>query len=165
MSSIIVPDSQQLYNGPMARLIIFDWGRTLYDPDAKSLLSGASETLQILKRKHLLAVVALASDGDIERRQRALKESGIETLFSLVLFGAENKDALYKQALNDLQINPSEVVIVDDRVIRGVRWGNQNGAKTIWLRRGKFSEELPDADTGEPTHTITDISELVGLLK
>lgn len=63
-----------------------------------------------------------------------------------------------------LGLKVEDVAIVDDRVKRGITWGNQHGAITIWLRKGKFMLELPDDDSGKPTHTINDLTELCSIL-
>ncbi|WP_149404024.1 HAD hydrolase-like protein, partial [Dictyobacter arantiisoli] len=86
--------------------------------------------------------------------------TGIEPYFRLIRFSQKDKDHLYESVLSELALNPFEVAIVDDRVIRGIRWGNKRGATTVWLKKGKFSHEEPSEDTGIPTYTIQNIEEL-----
>lgn len=93
-----------------------------------------------------------------------LRSHSIEQLFSSIRFTANDKDASYRATLNDLDLRGDEVVIVDDRVCRGIKWGNENGAQTIWFQNGKFSNELPDDHTGSPMHVIHSLTELLHLL-
>ncbi len=148
----------------MQKLIIFDWGRTLYDPETKDVFLGVPEMLRTLSNQYKLAIVCLATDGDFDRRKKIMKDSGVEELFSLILMAEGNKDLLYEKALSELGFVPKDVIIVDDRTLRGIRWGNANGATTVWVCKGKFSNELPNEETGEPDYTVTEVTELLGIL-
>ncbi len=151
----------------MIKAIIFDWGRTLYDSDAGMLFPGVHALLSALSRRYALAVVSLVT-GDytarVAERREILRHVGLDRFFSLLLFVPTNKDAAYAEALVTLGVQANEIAIVDDRARRGIAWGNRHGATTIWLRRGRFADELPDAETGEPDHTLAEIGELGPLL-
>jgi len=149
------------------KLVIFDWGRTLYDPETGSLFPETLQTLDYLKSKgYMLAIVALATAGasKIKERLAIIKEEKLVPYFVSVKFDVKNKDKMYSDTLSEFKILPNETVIVDDRVIRGIMWGNANGCKTIWVQNGKFSNELPDDKTGVPSHTIRSIKELWTIL-
>lgn len=147
----------------MVKAIIFDWGRTLYDSENQMLFPGTEAILQILSKLYLLVIVSLASDGNIEKRIQILRECGIEKYFIAVYFAQNDKDSLYTIALSRLTLMPREIAIVDDRVVRGIRWGNANGATTIWLRQGKFMNEEPDGKTGPPTYIVSSLQEIRSL--
>ena len=70
---------------------------------------------------------------------------------------------MYTMALSTLGLFPQEVAIVDDRAIRGIRWGNIHGAMTIWVKQGKFMHEEPNDETGMPTYTISKLEEICSL--
>ncbi len=143
------------------KLIIFDWGRTLYNPETERLFSDTIEVLDHLSQKYILAIVALATAGEekIQERLRIIKENNLEQYFESILFDTKDKDSMYAKTLRALELKPEEAVIVDDRVIRGIKWGNQNGTTTIWFRNGKFKDELPNEETGKPTYTVHHLSE------
>jgi FMN phosphatase YigB (HAD superfamily) len=145
------------------KAIIFDWGRTLYDSENQMLFPGTENMLQILSTLYILVIVSLASDGNIEKRIQALRESGVEKYFAAVYLAQNDKDSLYELALSRLALVSREVAIVDDRVVRGITWGNACGATTIWLRRGKFANEEPDEETGPPTYIISTLEEVCSL--
>ena len=152
----------------MIRGVLFDWGRTLYDSDHAALFPEATRVVEELSARYALAIVALITRGDyaagIEERRAILRASNLERHFSAMFFAPADKDSLYPLALRRLCLSPEEVAIVDDRAIRGVRWGNRAGATTIWLRRGTFAQEWPDEETGAPTHTIADLGQLLDIL-
>jgi FMN phosphatase YigB (HAD superfamily) len=151
----------------MIRAIIFDWGRTLYDSERGALSPAVPALLAGLSRRYALAIVSLVS-GDyaprVSARRAILAEADIARFFAVTAFVADDKAGAYRGVLALLALSATEVAIVDDRARRGIAWGNARGATTIWLRRGRFADELPDAATGPPTHTIGAIEEVAGLL-
>lgn len=146
------------------KAVIFDFGRTLYDRGAGRIFPEAFDILEKLSKKYRLAIVSLTTDGDMGNRIDILKENKIDHYFSPAIFVVEDKDSAYEKALKKMGVVPEDVAIVDDRVVRGIKWGNDMGAMTIWFKNGRFSDELPSKETGEPTHTITSLPELEGIL-
>jgi FMN phosphatase YigB (HAD superfamily) len=147
--------------GGNIKLIIFDWGGTLHDPVAKELFPGTIEVLKKLAENYELALVSLAKSQPYAERLRKIEESGIVPYLKKVLVDEEDKDGLYEKLLKDFDLRPENVAIVDDRTIRGIAWGNKHSAMTIWIKRGKFANELPNETTGNPTHIINNLSELL----
>jgi FMN phosphatase YigB (HAD superfamily) len=148
----------------MDKVIIFDWGRTLYDNPNERLFPETREVLEYLKGKYRLAIVSLAKDRDFERRRQIIETEKLAGYFVSILFTATDKDRLYEKTLEMLGVNPSAVTVVDDRTIRGIQWGNRRGATTIRFRNGKFANDPINEETGTPTHTITNLGELIGIL-
>ena len=146
------------------KAIIFDWGKTLHDPTIDALFPGAAEVVRILHEKYTLALISLAVSETSDVRRKKIDESGIAQYFKIILVDTDNKDAMYERVIQDLGVSPPEVAVVDDRVVRGVAWGNHHGAATIWIQQGEFADELPDEHTGKPTYIIKDISELKNIL-
>ena len=142
--------------------IVFDWGRTLWDPDNERLFPDAVAILERLASDRTLMIVSLATKGEAEiaRRRAMIATLGIAKLFSDIVFVTEEKDAAYESLYAKHVLVPNETAIVDDRTMRGIAWGNRVGSTTIWFRNGKFADELPDETTGEPTHIIHEFSEL-----
>ncbi|MGN6672590.1 MAG: HAD hydrolase-like protein, partial [Thermomicrobiales bacterium] len=148
--------------------VIFDWGRTLWDSDTGALFPDVVPVLDYLAPRYRLAIVSLAAGPDhaarVAERQAAIAAHRLAHYFDPVIFAAEDKDRAYVNALRDMGLLAAQVAIVDDRARRGIRWGNQHGALTIWFRNGKFADELPDDDTGPPAHIIARLAELGGVL-
>ena len=87
-----------------------------------------------LAATYRLALVSLVS-GDfharVAERYAVLRAQGIERHFAAILFGRADKDRLYRQALVALGLPAPRVAVVDDRLVRGIAWGNRQGAMTI----------------------------------
>jgi len=152
-------------SGPPQALagLIFDYGRTLYDPATGDVLPDAAPTLAALAAMHRLAIVSLVGGDDYPGR-RAARVALLRDRDLARHFAATDKDGLYRRALADLDLAATRVAIVDDRVCRGIARGNRHGATTIWFRNGRFRDELPDATTGQPTYTITTLAALPAVL-
>lgn len=151
----------------MVKAIIFDWGRTLYDSEGGALFPAVPTLLAELSRRYTLAIVSLVSDDYASRvsaRRATIAEADIERFFAVIAFVPGDKEGAYRDVLTQLVLSPTEVVVVDDRMRRGIAWGNAQGATTIWLRRGRFAAELPDATTGQPTYTIGAVEEIASIL-
>ena len=148
----------------LTKVIIFDYGRTLYDPENSRLFPRVKSVLHQLSQRYQLAIASLVTNGDVENRWEVLRETNIMQYFASVLFSQTNKDALYASTIQKLHVTPAEVAIVDDRTAKAIRWGNRHGAITIWFRNGKFSQELPDAETGQPSFIIHRFDDLLSIL-
>lgn len=150
----------------MIKAVIFDWGRTLYDSVKKVEFPEAKEVLEFCKaRGWRLAVVSLVSsvsNATLEERRVQIEQSPLRAYFEMARVTDTDKDALYEQVVRHFGLPGEEILIVDDRVIRGIRYGNEHGHPTVWLKKGKFESELPNEATGMPTYMI---SELAGLQK
>ena len=95
-----------------------------------------------------------------DNRRRRLMRDGESKIDEREYHVSEDKDALYEGLVAKRGLNLVETAVVDDRVIRGIAWGNRNGATTVWFQNGKFGEELPNTETGDPTHLITEFIQL-----
>lgn len=132
----------------------------MHDPATDKLFEGVLRLVKKLSSYYNLVLVSLARSESLEERRRKIEESGIAGYFKLVLVGDEDKTKCYEKVLTDLKVLPEEVVVVDDRIVRGIAWGNRRGAITVWFRNGKFANELPTKETGTPNFTINNITEV-----
>lgn len=148
----------------MIQAVIFDWGRTLYDTENGKLFPDSTEVLETLARRYVLAIVSLDTKGVEAERRKIITQADIERHFKLILFGPADKGALYEDALARLSLSPADVVIVDDRLERGVQWGRTHGAVTVWYRGSGSPTQTADDPSLVPTYTVTSLSEMVPLL-
>ena len=149
---------------PTLTTLIFDWGRTIHDPERDILFEGVTELIPEFAAKYTLALVSLAKSETPEGRRKSIEESGIAQYFDHILVGADDKNEMYEKLLTELAVNPQEIALIDDRTVRGIAWGNRKGATTIWFQNGKFALELPTQETGDPTHIISSFEELKNIL-
>lgn len=146
------------------KAIIFDWGRTIYDTENHRLFPEVKSILEYLHTKYKLALVSLVKTGTIDERWQVIETNDLKKYFTSILFTETDKDTLYHETLAKLNLGRGEICIVDDRTIRGIAWGNKLGAMTIWLKKGKFANELPNEETGAPTYIIHELNELLTIL-
>ncbi|HEV8601287.1 MAG TPA: hypothetical protein VGQ87_01675 [Patescibacteria group bacterium] len=146
------------------KAILFDWDRTLYDKDNKQLFPETVEVLEYcLKKYKTLTIVSLAIDGDINGRVNDIEKFGLNKYFKEVLFDVFDKDLLYSTVLKKLSLKPEEVLVIDDRIKR-LSWPIRHGCWTIWLKKGNFSDEMPDASTGLPNYKVESLGEIMKII-
>lgn len=147
----------------MTKLFVFDYGRTLYDREKDAFFEDAEDVLIELSKRFRLAIVSYSKPDDVENRRFALRNEGFESLFEQILFAnsPEGKDVAYLQLSRSMKVSPREMAIVDDYIVRGVAWGNRNGAITYWFKNGKFADSGPTNATGTPTYTIQCLSDIL----
>lgn len=152
----------------MIKAVIVDWGRTLYDSENKIELPEAEGVLKFCRARGLrlatVSLVSAVSNATLEERQNQVENSPLRLYFEMALVADGDKDALFDQVVLYFGLPREEILIVDDRVIRGIRYGNAHGHPTVWIKKGKFAGELPDEQTGMPTYTITGLVELKNIV-
>lgn len=139
-------------------VIIFDWKRTLYDPDKKSLMDGAVNLLSSLQKKNI-SLILIGKGG--EDMYSEVQRLDVKKFFCKIVFEEGSKDlSIYKLYVSE---NPKETVFVGDRIRSELAVGNKLGCVTIWLKQGKFAEEGPVDDSQKPAYIVTTIEELENL--
>jgi len=126
---------QHILYKKMPKLVIFDWKRTLYDPDTKKL-DMANEVKKLQVGNFLKKIVFVDTEKNVE---------------------------VYKPFI---PLNKKrEVFFVGDRVRSELEVGKKLGARTVWLKQGKFANELPQNKFQKPDFTISSLKECLYLFK
>ncbi len=139
--------------------IIFDWKRTLYDPDSKILVAGAEELLATAQG--LSIPLYLIGKGG-EDMYAETKRLGIENYFTKIVFeeGAKEESLFVPFISSD----PSTTVFIGDRIQSELAVGKSLGATTIWVRQGKFATEMPLGKDQEPDYIVASLYDAKELL-
>ncbi|OGI67100.1 hypothetical protein A2823_02375 [Candidatus Nomurabacteria bacterium RIFCSPHIGHO2_01_FULL_41_91] len=147
------------FSGPFSFFmkIIFDYNRTIYDPEKQELYPGVLVLINGLSNKHELFLVSKNEPG----RRDVLDNLGISSFFKKVIFTDNKSPELFKEIAD----NENNVMVVGDRIRGEISIGNELSYITVWLKRGKFSLEEPINEKQNPRHTITDITEVENILK
>ena len=138
--------------------IIFDYNRTLFDPETEQLYSGVLQLLKDLAKKHELFLISRNEKG----RKRSMHARGIEKFFQKKAFVRKKTKRIFQKLVGRFS---KDVIVIGDRVREEIRIGNMLGYRTIWLRRGKFSSELPLNEKEVPKHIICKIIECRKIIK
>ena len=144
----------------MITSIIFDWKRTLYDPDNGTLLEGAEEILKML-RGHEMPLVLVGKGGNDMYDE--VKRLAVTDYFKNIVFQEGTKeDSLFKPFVPES--NPSSALFIGDRIGSELAVGKRLGATTVWVRQGKFANEVPANASENPNYTVKSLVEAKKLL-
>jgi len=153
--------SHKLLNTSKIHSIIFDWKRTLYDPDTKKLINGSKDLLKMLKDKNI--PLFLIGKGNLEMLKE-VGRLGIKDLFADISFVEGNKNTEQFEPFIDKD-NPKSSIVIGDRVQSELSIGKSLHTTTIWVKQGKFADEIPLDETQTPTYTVQSLQEVKELLK
>jgi FMN phosphatase YigB (HAD superfamily) len=141
--------------------VIIDFNRTLYDPDSAELEKEGIEILEYLKSKnYLLYLVAR----DNPKRRDLIKSLGIEKYFRKILIKQEKSEEDFLECLVDAKLPSKDFVVIGDRIKKEISIGNKLGMMTIWIRKGKFSQEKPGSVTEKPDQIIDKLVDIKDFL-
>lgn len=154
------------------KAIIFDWGRTLFDSENKIIYPESEEILKYCKEKgYELAVgslVTVKAHASLNERTNQIENSDLRKYFEIVEVieneDTDGKDQILEKIVKELNLPRENILLIDDRVIRGIKYGNKNGHPTVWFQNSTFANELPNSETGIPTFTIKTLSELKNII-
>jgi putative hydrolase of the HAD superfamily len=143
----------------MKKAIIFDFNRTLYDPDANQLMQGAENVLRALKQAEYK--MFLIGKGT-EERTTLIRDLGLEVFFDEIIVKDEKDFNDFLRLKN--QHPEHEFYSVGDRVRKEIKYSNQVGCKTVWFKKGKFAVEEPVEAEEKPWRIIAELHELLDIL-
>ncbi|MBI2355667.1 MAG: HAD hydrolase-like protein [Candidatus Doudnabacteria bacterium] len=155
------------------KAIIFDWGGVLAGAETKQIYPESEEVLSYCSKKYRLALACIASK--FEERKQQIQNSRLGGFFETIKVAPMlveqisdpaflGKDDLYNKIVEELNLPQEEILIIDDRVVRGIRYANQHRHPSIWVQRGKFAHELPNDQTGQPTYTVKSLLEIMKII-
>ena len=127
------------------QLVILDFNRTIYDPDKKGFVEGAFDFIKNSKCK-----LALICKGD-ESRKKLIDSLKIKQYFDYIYVDNQKTKEDYVNCLRDLGIDEENAISVGDRIKKEIKYSNQADIKTIWLRQGKFKDEMPESEDEKPS--------------
>ena len=151
--------------------VMFDWGDTVMRDDPASIVpmvewetievvAGISAVLGYLHssgRRIVLATSASISD-EVQIRG-ALRRGGLDTYFSHIYclknIYLPKGEAFYRHILNDLNISPSDVLMVGDGFEKDVRAANAVGIFAVWFN--PVSDETRSSGLHVTVHSMQDL--------
>ncbi len=146
----------------MIKGVIFDFNRTLYDPETNKLVEGALGLLERLKkRKYKLALI---SKKTAEEREDRIYQLGLDKYFQTIKLTESKSEDDFVDILASMSLCASEVAVVGDRVKLEIKIANRLGMRTIWYRKGKFANEVYEEEDERPYYTITKLEQVMSLI-
>ena len=148
----------------MIRGIIFDFNRTIFDPEIPGLSRGAIELLEKLKTSgYKMCLISKASS--IERKNE-ISELGLDKYFIdiQVIVEGHKTEQHFERCIELMSLKPNEIAVVGDRIKKEIYLGNKFGMTTFWYKSGKSSNELPKNEDEIPKYTISKLEEILEYL-
>ncbi len=148
----------------MIKAVVFDYTNTLYDVDKDTLYPEVVEILRELQKRGIkLAVVSRAPN--LEERLKEFQDLDLNKYFQAIEVVLRGETKELQITLNKLGIKAEECLVIGDRVKSEILEGNKIGCVTIWIRRGRFSGEMPETDLEKPDYAINSLNELLTIDK
>ncbi len=163
----------------MIKAILFDLGDTIIKEEGVTdermtesnleKVPHIDEVLKQLKGKYKLAVVTNTSTSKEERIRLALRIMGLEDYFDAVVtsvdIGHEKPDIeIYCEALRRIEVEPTEAVMVGNRIKTDVLGANKLGMISVYLKwNNRYPEEAASL-LEEPDYTISSLRQLLRIL-
>lgn len=146
----------------MNRVIIFDFNRTLYDPEAGRLAADCLRVLTELRQQgFLLGLIAQAAPS----RRELIRNLGLEKLFTEIILSESKGKTDFERLLKRTGAKPEQSFVVGDRVRKEIAIGNRLGMRTIWVRQGRFAEELPRRTEEQPRETVSSLRQVLDTIR
>lgn len=145
----------------MKKIVIFDFNRTIYDPDNDRLILGARFVLRILLRRGFLLYL-LSRAG--KSRRELIKNLGIGQYFSRIVVAEEKSKKDFEKIITRKFVKRSLSFVVGDRVRKEISIGNSLGLQTIWLKTGKFANEKPRKKIERPTYVVRTLRDILSVI-
>lgn len=145
----------------MKKVVLFDFNRTIYDPDGGHLIPDTRFVLRtLLRRGFSLYLVSRAG----KVRKELISDLGIGQYFSRIVIVEEKNKKYFERIVASRAIKRSLSFVIGDRVRKEIRIGNLLGLQTIWLKAGKFADEKPRKNIEQPTHVVRALREVILLV-
>lgn len=101
----------------MINLVIFDWKRTLYDPNSKIIIDGSLKLLEFIKSNNISMILVGKGGEDMNDEVNRL---GVREYFKEIVFAEGEKDpdifAKYLTKPPKNTLFPKETLFIGDRV-------------------------------------------------
>lgn len=149
--------------------VVFDCGRTLYQPETISLFPGTRQTLEALESMGIkMGLLSVAVTEDLQPRWKEIEDSGLKDFFGVIDIVPRStigKD--FTKILKDfaMEEKTDKCLIVGDNLKREIECGNKIGAFTVWTKQNLSADWKPQNEMQIPRAIIYKIEELVPLVE
>lgn len=145
----------------MKQVIIFDFNRTLYNPESQRIIASAKYVLATLKKRgYPLYLISRAE----KSRRETIKNNGIEKFFKGIVICRQKNKSIFQKIAKREAANTSFSFIIGDRIKEEIAIGNKMGIQTIWFKNGKFKNELPKNKTERPDFIVKKLKEILRII-
>lgn len=145
----------------MKKIIIFDFNRTIYDPDKKCLIPFSRFVLRtLLRRGFVLYLISRAETSS----KKLIRDLGIRQYFSRIIVAEEKGKKDFSPIVAQKTVARDLSFVVGDRVRKEISIGNSLKLRTVWLKAGKFADEKPKKKIERPTCTVHALKDILSVI-
>lgn len=127
--------------------LIFDFNRTIYDPDTGGLIDGA---LQMLEENKNLPMVLICKNEN--GRSDLIDSLDIRRFFEKIVITDKKTKEDFEDVKSDFPAR--RYIAIGDRLKEEIKYANEAGIETVWFCFGKFASETPELTGVTPTRII-----------
>mgnify|MGYP001617547413 CR=1 FL=1 len=148
------------------RLIIFDWGRTLYNNEGERLFEESHAVLtHCVTKGYRVALLSVSSDPTrFSAKEKLIEDLHMKPFFEKMVIATQKEKEEIDEIAHHFGIPYSSILMIGDRTVREIKIANELGMQSIWIQKGKFAHEIPTPETGKPTHTVNSLREVINLI-
>lgn len=144
----------------MQKAVIFDYNRTIFNPDTEQLMPDA---LAVLKRLQQEAIPLFLVAKGTEEREKQIETLGLLPFFRTVTVNESKSADDYRACIDHCAPN-TQFFAVGDRVKEEITHANSCGMITIWFQNGKFAEEQPQDESQMPQFIVKSLPEAADII-
>ena len=157
---LIVRAIEKLASNPSDRAFVLQ--KVKYRKELEEPCPEAYELLSRLATRYKIGVIANQSAGTEER----LKNYGLDSFIPLCLSSTEidlrkPNPAIFQLALEQVQCQPHQAVMIGDRIDNDIRPAESLGWKTIRVLQGFAKIQTPRNSAEEPDFTVSNLKEII----
>lgn len=115
---------------------------------------------ELKKRGYALFLVSRTAPSRIE----LIRSFGLESFFDEICISDSKNARDFLRLAENGGVSKQNTYVIGDRVRGEIKIGNVLGLVTVWIRKGKFSDEVPKDNTEQPTHTVQNLDDIGALL-
>lgn len=142
------------------KAVIFDYNRTVFNPDTGALMPDAHEVLVLLQEKEIPMFLVAKGDDD---RKKQIESLGLPPFFQKIIVNQNKSSDDFQLCIDSCEAG-TLFFAVGDRVKEEIRHANACGATTIWFRNGKFATEEPGDSSETPNFTVENLKQAIEIV-
>ena len=147
------------------KIIIWDFNRTLYDPDVDALIEGAMDVLICASQKGYKGILFSKNKAGEMPIKDQLERLFIRGFFQEVIESEEKNIKDIEHLLFLYPPDKTKSYLISDRAQTDVPVGNALGFKTVWFKNGKFARDLPRTAEETPLFIINKLIDFKHILE
>ena len=140
------------------KTIIFDFNKTLYNPETDALYADAMMTCEMLRSRGYRLLLLSQQKSE---RSELITKMGLSTVFERVVLTTIKDISSFERLLDGLEV--VSVTVVGDGLDREIRIGSELGYRTIFVDR-ESGEKQPSRYTNAAWRTITELHHILECL-